>query len=115
MDPNLAFAIQAVLIVVITWLVVYFQGNFASLKKIEQKDWLLLIGAGVATTLSTIFSYKALALGHASTVTTIERSSLVFAIILSIVFLKEKISWQIVVGALLVLIGAVIIALAKTE
>jgi transporter family protein len=95
--------------------VVSFQGNFAELKKIEQKDWLLLIGAGIATTLSTIFSYKALSLGHASAVTTIERSSLVFAVILSIVFLKEKITWQIIAGATLVLAGAIIIALAKPE
>jgi transporter family protein len=114
-DPNIAFAIQAILIVSISWIVVSFQGNFAELKKIEQKDWLLLIGAGIATTLSTIFSYKALSLGHASAVTTIERSSLVFAVILSIVFLKEKITWQIIAGATLVLAGAIIIALAKPE
>ncbi|MDQ7948079.1 MAG: EamA family transporter [Pedobacter sp.] len=114
-DPNLAFAIQAILIVVISWAIVSFQGGLEALKKIEQKDWLLLAGAGVATTLSTLFSYKALSMGHASAVTTIERSSLVFAVLLSIIFLKEKVTWQVLVGASLVLCGAVLIALAKTD
>ncbi len=114
-DPNLAFAIQAVLIVAITWALVAYQGNIVDLKKIERKDWILLICAGIATTISTIFSFKALSIGHASAVTTIERSSLVFAVILSIIFLKEKITWQIVVGAVLVLSGAMLISLSKAE
>lgn len=114
-DSNVAFAVQAVLIVAITWTVIAFQGSIVDLKKIEQKDWILLISAGVATTLSTIFSFKALSMGHASAVTTIERSSLVFAVILSIIFLKEKMTWQIVVGAALVLSGAILISLSKAD
>ncbi len=114
-DSNLAFAVQAILIVVITWSVVSFQGNLGQIKKIETNDWLLLIGAGIATTLSTLFSYKALSLGHASAVTTIERSSLVFAIILSIIFLKEKLTWQLVLGAMLILAGAMLIAVHKSK
>jgi len=114
-DPNLAFAVQAVLIVLITWAVVSFKGNIGDLRMIEYNDWLLLIGAGVATTLSTLFSYKALSQGHASAVVTIERSSLVFALILSVVFLKEKLTWQIVVGAILVLAGAILIAVSKAK
>lgn len=114
-DSNVAFAIQAVLILIISWAVITFQGNFSDLKKIEQKDWLLLAGAGIATTLSTLFSYKALSMGHVSAVTTIERSSLVFAVIFSILFLKEKITWQIAIGAALVLAGAILIAVAKTD
>ena len=114
-DSNVAFAIQAVMILVITWTIVGFQGNWATIKDIDQKAWILLIGAGVATTLSTVFSYKALSIGPATGVTTIERSSLVFAIILSIIFLKEKITWQIVAGAVLILSGAILIAVSKPE
>ena len=114
-DPNIAFAVQAVLILVITWAIIGFQGKFSMLKEIDNKTWILLISAGIATTLSTIFSFKALEMGPATGVVTIERSSLVFALILSIIFLKEKITWQLVVGAALVLSGAILISLSKTE
>ncbi len=112
-DPIVAFAIQALLILTITWALIAFQGKFSSLKEIDNKAWLLLILAGIATTLSTIFSFKALSMGPATSVVTIERSSLVFAILLSIIFLKEKITWQIVAGAILVLSGAILISLSK--
>jgi len=114
-DSNVAFAIQAVLILSITWTIILYQGKFSSLKEIENKTWLLLVLAGIATTLSTLFSFKALSQGPATSVITIERSSLVFAILLSIIFLKEKITWQLIVGAVLVLSGAILISLSKSE
>jgi transporter family protein len=43
----------------------------------------------------------------------LERVSLVFAVILGAVFLKEKLTWQIIVGALLMAAGALIIAFSK--
>jgi len=111
-DSNLAFAIQSVFIFCITWGIVTIQGNLSGIKEIENKAWILLILAGLATTLSTLFSYKALSIGPASYVATIERSSLVIAIILSVIFLKEKITWQLVTGAVLIIAGAILIALS---
>lgn len=114
-DSNLAFAIQAVLILLITWTVVLSQGKFGDIQEISGKAWMFLIAAGVATTLSTLFSYYALKLGKASYVTSLERMSLVFAIALSVVFLKEKITWQLIVGALAMIGGAVLIAWGESS
>lgn len=114
-DSSLAFAIQSIFILLITWGVVLVQGNFSDLKEIDNKAWILLICAGIATTLSTLFSFKALTMGPASYVVTIERLSLVFAIILSIVFLKEKITWQLVTGAAIMVAGAVLVALSESK
>ena len=111
-DSSLAFAIQAILILAITWSVVLYQGNFGQWKQIENKAWILLILAGIFTAVSTLFSYKALSMGPASYVATIERSSLVIAIILSVIFLKEKMSWQLLVGGMMTIAGAVLIAFA---
>lgn len=113
-DSSLAFAIQAIFIVLITWAVVLVQGNFSDWKSIEKNAWIFLVAAGICTTLSTLFSYKALSMGPASYVATIERTSLVIAIVLSIVFLKEKLSWQIIVGATVMIAGAVLIALSDS-
>jgi len=112
-DSNLAFAVQSVFIFCITWSIVTIQGNLSGIKEIDNKAWVLLILAGLATTFSTLFSFKALSIGPASYVSTIERSSLVIAIILSVIFLKEKITWQLVTGAVLIIAGAVLIALSE--
>lgn len=104
-DSSLAFAIQAVLILTISWSVVWYQGNVSSWKEIEKNGWIFLLSAGVFTSLSTLFSYKALSMGPASYVATIERVSLVIAIVLSIIFLKEELTWQIVVGGSLMIRG----------
>ncbi|MEJ7557673.1 MAG: EamA family transporter [Pedobacter sp.] len=112
-DPSLAFAIQAVLILSITWSVVFYQGNHTTIKEIEGKAWLVLLLAGVLTTLSTLLSYKALTMGPASFIVTIERTSLLFTIVLSVIFLKEKLTWQLMVGGALILSGAILIALSS--
>uniref|UniRef100_UPI001112DF4C EamA family transporter n=1 Tax=Arcticibacter eurypsychrophilus TaxID=1434752 RepID=UPI001112DF4C len=51
---------------------------------------MLLILAGIATSLSSLLSYKALSMRPASYVATIERLSMVFLIVISILSLKEK-------------------------
>ena len=113
-DSSLAFALQSILIVCITWAVVTWQGTVSGVREIEFKTWMLLGLAGVATTLSTLFSFKALSLGRASYVTTVERTSLVIAILLSVIFLKEKITWQLIAGAALIIGGAVLIAMSNS-
>lgn len=112
-DSSLAFAIQSVLIVIVAWSVVLAQGSLPQLKNIDSRSWIFLIIAGVITTVSSLLSFRALKLGDAAQVSPLERTSLVFAIIFAAIFLKEKITWQIVVGGLLMLAGAIIITLAK--
>ncbi|KGE13182.1 EamA family transporter [Sphingobacterium deserti] len=111
-DSSLAFAIQAIFIVCITWSVVFYKGNSSEYTSIDARTWIYLTCAGICTTLSTLLSYKALSLGPASYVVTIERTSLVIAIVLAVIFLKEKITWQIVVGSLAIIAGAVLIAVS---
>jgi transporter family protein len=109
-DPNLAFAVQAVLILLVSWGVVSWQGKLGQLADIPRRDLLFLVAAGVVTTLSSLFSFQALKLGAASRAGTLDKVSLVFVVILSVVFLKEKLSWQLVLGAALMAAGAVVIA-----
>ncbi len=112
-DSSLAFAIQSVLILIVAWSVVLAQGAAAQLKEIEGRAWIFLLSAGVLTAVSSLLSFRALKLGDASQTNPVERLSLVFAILFAALFLKEKITWQIVVGAALMVAGAIIIALAK--
>ena len=112
-NPILAFAIEAVLILVITWSTVFFQNATAEIGKMDKRSWLFLIGAGVATTLSSIFQFKALKDGHAPAVSSIDRSSIIFTVFLAAFFLKDKITWQSIVGAILIVAGAAFISLGR--
>lgn len=112
-DPIVAFAVQAVLIIAISWGVVAAQKNLPQVAQIDKKAWIFLTLAGVATALSSLFTFKALKLGEASMVSPLERISFVFAIVLAAIFLKEKITWQIAAGGVLIVAGALIIAFAK--
>ena len=112
-DSSLAFAIQSIMILLVSWSVVIFQGNLPELVQVERKSWYFLIGAGVLTCVSSLLSFYALKIGNAGQVSPLTNTSLVFAVILATVFLKEKINWQIILGAVLMGTGAVLIAVAK--
>jgi transporter family protein len=112
-DPALALAIQAVLIITITFSVVFFQKKGSDLQKMDQQSWIFLILAGVMTCLSSLFQFNALKLGNASIVSSIERMSLVFTIIFAVVFLKEQVNWKILLGAGLMISGALLITLTR--
>ncbi|GAB3951092.1 EamA family transporter [Spirosoma harenae] len=112
-DSSLAFAIQSIMIFLVSWSVVIFQGNLSDIATIDRRSWAFLVGAGVLTCVSSLLSFYALKIGNAGQVSPLTNTSLVFAVILATVFLKEKINWQIILGAVLMGVGAVLIAVAK--
>ena len=113
-NSSLAFAIESVMILAIAWIAAFWQKEGVELGDIDRRTWLFLIGAGTATTLSSLFTFQALKLGDAALVTSIERISLVFAVAMAAYFLKEELNWKIVVGALLILGGAVMIGFSRS-
>lgn len=114
-DSSLVFAVQSILILVISWSVVTWQGNLPDIMKIERRTWVFLVLAGVITCTSSLLAFHALKLGDASRVSPLERLSLVFAIVFAAVFLKEKMNWQLVLGAVLMAAGAVVIAISSNS
>ncbi len=113
LNPALAFAIQSVLILVISWTAAFWQKEGVTLTDIDRRTWIFLVAAGIATTLSSLFTFQALKLGEAALVTSVERVSLVFAIALAVFFLQEELNWKVIVGALLIIGGALLIGLSR--
>lgn len=111
--PSLAFAIQSILIALVAWGTALWQGVVPKLGAVEKRSWIFLIVAGILTGTSSLLSFKALSLGNASRVSPLTSVTLVFSIALAVIFLKEKLSWQLVLGAALMASGALVIALAK--
>lgn len=107
-NSNLATAIRTLVILFITWGIV-FAGNHANeVKNISGHTWLFLILSGLATGLSWLFYFKALQLGDASRVAPIDKLSVVITIILSFLFLKEPVSLRVIIGALLITGGSIV-------
>ena len=112
-NSNLATAIRTVVILLFAWGIVFAQGTFKDLGSISRYSMIFLVLSGIATGISWLFYFRALQLGNASQVAPIDKLSLVFTIILAAIFLKEKLSIQVALGALLMSLGAIIITLAK--
>jgi transporter family protein len=91
-DSTLGFGVQAVVILVCTWVVIAVQGKAGDLVTIDGKSWLFLAITGVITTFAYLFYFAALKMGNASQVAPIDRLSLIFAIVFAAVFLKEKLT-----------------------
>jgi len=109
-NSSLVFAIQSVLILIVSWGVVTWQGNLPDVAHIEKRVWVYLVLAGIITCVSSLLGFYALSLADASRVSPLERLSLVFAIVLAFFFLNEKVNWQVILGAVLMAAGAIIIA-----
>ena len=113
--PSLAFAIQAVLIIVISWGTVLWEGLLPEIGKVDRKSWVFLVVAGVLTAASSLLSFRALSLGNASRVSPVTNVSLVFSVALAALFLKRKLTWQVIVGAALLAGGAILIAMGEPD
>lgn len=79
--------------------------------KALQKDNYFWLGlSALTTTGSWIFYYKALKLGDVATVALIDKGSVIVAILLAWWLLKEAITWRIACGAILILVGLIVIS-----
>ena len=112
-DSNLATAIRTVVILFFAWGIVMFQGAFKQLASISRYSLIFLILSGIATGLSWLFYFKALQMGKASQVSPIDKLSLVLTIMLAAFILKEKITFSIALGAILMSVGAILIGFGK--
>lgn len=112
-NSNLATAIRTTVILLFTWGIVISQGTVSSIKQIDKNSFIFLILSGVATGLSWLFYFYALKVGEASKVVPIDKLSLVITIIFAALILKEKVTVQVILGTIMMSVGAIVIALAK--
>lgn len=108
-NTDLATAIRTVIIAILTWGIVFFGGQARSISNLTKQNWVFLILSGLATGLSWIFYFKALQLGKVSQVAPVDKLSVALAIILSVVFLGEHLSWKMALGALLIISGTIVL------
>ena len=109
-DSNLATAIRTAVILVFAWAIAFIFSKPAEMVNFTSRTWWFLTLSGIATGLSWLCYFRALQLGEASRVAPVDKLGVVFVIVLSAWFLKEKITLQHLAGGLLIVAGAVILA-----
>lgn len=110
-NSTLATAIRTVVVLVMSWGMVFLTGAQRGIGEISRRSWLFLILSGLATGASWLCYYKALQLGDASKVVPVDKMSVVLTIALAFVFLHESVSVKSLVGAALITAGTLAMVL----
>jgi bacterial/archaeal transporter family protein len=110
-NANLATAIRTIVILIMTWVIVIFSGQYKSVHNLSRHNLFFLIISGIATGLSWIFYFKALQIGKVSLVAPVDKLSVALTIVLSVIFLGEALSWKTAMGALLIIGGTLVLIL----
>ena len=112
MDSTLATALRTVVVLIFAWAIVLGKKEGGDWKKMTRRDAVLLVLSGITTGASWLCYYRALQTGRASVVVPIDKCSMLFAVALSAIFLKEKQTRRSLLALALVVAGTLMIALA---
>ena len=110
-NSNLATAIRTVVVVAMSWGMVFLTNAQSGLTEISRKSWLFLILSGLATGASWLCYYRALQIGDASKVVPIDKLSVVITLVLAFAFLHEQFTVKSLIGCVLIGIGTLIMVI----
>lgn len=110
-NSNLATAIRTVVVVVMSWGMVFLTNAQNGITEISKKSWIFLILSGLATGASWLCYYRALQMGEASKVVPIDKLSVVITLILAFIFLHEEFTTKSLIGCLLIGAGTLLMVL----
>lgn len=105
---NLATAVRTAVVVVFAWGIVLATGEVRSLGRIPGRSLMFLVLSGVATAVSWLAYFRALALGPASKVAPIDKLSLPLTVLLAFALLKEPVTPRLGLGVALILAGTLL-------
>ncbi len=111
-DSNLATAIRTLVILFITWGIVFATAGVRQIREISSHTLLFLVLSGLATGASWLFYFKALQLGEASKVAPVDKLSVVLTMFLSFVILGEPLTFKTVLGGALIVAGSLVLLLS---
>lgn len=104
-DSILATFLRTIVISLFLFLIVIWKENLNDIFLLDTKTILFLILSGISNTLLWICYFKALDLGTVSKVTPVDKTSVVLTLILSSIFLNEKITSIKIISIVLILSG----------
>ncbi|HEX7713731.1 MAG TPA: EamA family transporter [Bacillota bacterium] len=110
-NSNLATFLRTIVVLIFSGSIVFATGEWQNPAKLPGRTLTFLILSALATGASWLCYYRALQLGPASRVAPIDKLGVVFAMLLAFIFLGEKADFKTLSGGVLIVAGALIIAL----
>lgn len=110
-NSHLATAIRTLVVVGMSWMMVFITNAQSGISSISRRSWLFLILSGLATGASWLCYYRALQLGKASQVAPIDKMSVVLTILLAAIFLHEQLNAKSIIGMVLISAGTLLMVL----
>jgi transporter family protein len=111
MNSDLATFLRTLVVLLLLAAVLWARQEWRRPDDLSLKALLFIALSGAATGLSWLCYYRALKLGPASRVAPIDKLSVVFVVLIAAAFLGERLTWKAGVGAALITLGAVLMAL----
>ena len=112
-DTNVTSTFRYIIVVVLLWIIFFSKKKQSSFKEIAPKCWLFILLGAAASGAGHVLVYKALFLGKAAVIMTIYRMGMVISIILSRIFLHEKLQKKGWFGFALLVAGVVLFAVGR--
>jgi transporter family protein len=106
---NVATAVRTFVVLIMAWGIVWIGGQMKEVRDLSKNNIMFLALSGIATGLSWIFYFKALETGDVSKVAPIDKLSVVFAMLLAFIFLKEPADPKVIAGGALIALGTIVI------
>jgi len=110
-NSTLATAIRTVVVLLMSWGMVFITNVQGGILEISRRSWIFLILSGIATGASWLCYYKALQLGQASRVVPIDKLSVVITMVLAAVILQEQFTPRSLIGCVLIAGGTLLMVL----
>lgn len=107
-NSNLATAIRTVVVLIMSWVMVFITNSQSQITSISNKSWWFLVLSGLATGASWLCYYKAIQLGTVTKVVPIDKLSIVITIIMAAIFLHEQFTWKTALGSVFITLGTLI-------
>lgn len=107
-ESNLGTAIRTIIVLIMSWIIVFAQKKQKTIKSIEKKELIFIVLSGIATGASWLCYYRALHDGLTSVVVPIDKLSIIISIIFSYFVFKEKLSKKSFIGLFSIIIGTLL-------
>ena len=112
-NPNLGTMLRTIVILVIIWGVIIIKKEYIDLRKITKRNILFIILSGISTGISWLFYFMSLKDGEVSIVFPVEKLSAAVAILISIIFLKEKLDKKGILGFVSIILGTLLLIFGR--
>ena len=110
-NSTLATAIRTVVVLVMSWGMVFITNAQSGIGEISRRSWIFLILSGLATGASWLCYYQALQVGLASKVVSIDKLSIIFTLVLAALILREPFTIKTVIACVLIASGTLLMVL----